>query len=161
MTAAELEARLAALETGAPIDERAFPQKVKRYIYSHLNHGSGICPQCAPWLGVLTVGPEGGTPAESEGIMRYADGVPVVPQHSRCKCYLAPIFVSALDSKEPDDHKDHFEWLQGLPKSRLSKIVGQRRAQLVFDGTFTIPELYDRDTFQLIPLNVLLKETGA
>jgi hypothetical protein len=155
MTLEELNRRLLELERKNEQQVIVVSPEVpieKRFIYSHLNHGSGICPMCAPWLNVPTTG--AGIHVEN-GIEVYSDGVPVVPQHPRCKCYLAPLWTEAFETQNAPDQMDHFEWMQSLPKSRLQRIIGKVRTGLVMKGLITIPELYDAKLFVLIALKKL------
>lgn len=149
MSLEELNARLRELERQKePAKEPGKEHFEKRFIYSHLNHGSGICAICAPWLNVPTTGT--GEHLES-GRLLYSDGVPVVPQHPRCKCYLAPLWTEAFEGNAAE-HMDHFEWLESLPAKRLQSIIGKARAKLVKAGKLKVSQLYDPQTFTLIAL---------
>lgn len=112
------------------------------FIYKHLNHGSGICARCAPYLNVHTTGD--GT-----------DGVPRPPLHPHCKCYLMPASFAGLGGSDDASYWiEHFEWLDQLPESRLKAVVGEHRSRLVKSGTVSIEELYFGG--HLLPISALL-----
>lgn len=110
---------------------RRFEKPDAGFIYWHLNSGSGICPECAPYLGVFTTGTDGRTP--------------VPPLHLRCRCYLAPTGMAVPDKPDASLRRDHYEWMSGLSRNKLEKIVGKKRARLVFDEGVPVSDLYDGD----------------
>lgn len=110
-----------------------FEKSKKGYIYWHLNSGSGICPECAPYLGVYTTGSDG--------------AVPKPPLHQRCRCFWAPV---DLASEKPSVNRhEHYEWLSRLSRGKLEKVIGKKRARLVFDSHVNVRDLYD-DEFNLV-----------
>lgn len=104
-------------------------QPSNQFIYWHLNSGSGICPECAPYLGVVTTGTDGKTK--------------IPPLHGRCRCYLAPLSLASMPGADSGRRKDHFEWMSGLSRRNLEKVVGKKRARLVFDEGASVRDLYD------------------
>lgn len=108
------------------------------FVYKHMNNGSGICPECAPWLGMQTTG-------------TGSDGVPVPPLHPRCKCFLMRADVARMDDimrgvylyNDMVQWDKHFSWMKTLSRNRLATIVGKIRAHLVFKGELQIEDLYE------------------
>ncbi len=99
------------------------------YVYSHSEHGEGICKICAPWLGLTTTG---------DG----ADGIPVPPLHANCKCYLL-LKKHHEAAQNPDAAVEETgQWLQNLPAQDLAGVVGDVRAALVMGGEIEAAEMY-------------------
>jgi hypothetical protein len=114
----------------------------KKYRYMQGDSISGICEICAPFVGVLTNGD--GT-----------DGVPRLPQHPNCVCWLSPIIGDVIVGGRPEQAMEYFEWIESLSRDKLARVIGPTRAAMYFAKLVEkISDFYNSD-FMLIALSDL------
>lgn len=103
----------------------------------HLKDGEGVCPECAPFIGMVK---------DAE------DWEDEPPLHPHCQCELVPVGAEGATAMP---EQEEFGWLEKLSATDLAAIVGEERAALVAAGKVTVRGLYTRDLSRLLTMEEL------